>query len=258
MWGIRQGDARRMSGLHLKAIAVALVVYATALLCMGAALFVGLHAVGTGWALDMPAMYVLHLAAWAMGVAWAGYYYRLSGVAAWFTIAGGAGLVVLVLLMSTRYPELLIAAGVCAVLALSLVHRLPRLGPRASPDGTAWPRQGDGFAVGAAADADDVAPIACHACGALVRGAVCEACGTPVTPSVRSTIIAGALLRPRLALGVVVGFLLAPIAIVQYVLSPEGQGDALLVGVFVAGPLVIVGLAWYGYRRWYRRRYPDG
>jgi hypothetical protein len=106
-------------------------------------------------------------------------------------------------------------------------------------------------------DREDGPTILCHACGEPVRGSVCEACGTPVTPSVGGFLSGLATLGIRGLSGVLLAFVLAPVSIVYYLLSPEGQADAPLVVALLAGPFVIAGLAWYGYRRWYRRHYPD-
>ncbi len=58
-----------------------------------------------------------------------------------------------------------------------------------------------------------------------------------------------------------VGVLIAAFGVVlvgAYAVSEEGQARLLELVLLVVGPLLIVGLAWVGYRAWYRRRYPDG
>ena len=102
-------------------------------------------------------------------------------------------------------------------------------------------------------DAEQDEPVAlCHACGAQLSASVCEECGVPQTSSWGVALQLAAMWP-----GAVVILVFLPISIALYLLSPEGQGQLPFIGALTVGPFVAAGLAWYLYRRWYRRRYPD-
>ena len=97
--------------------------------------------------------------------------------------------------------------------------------------------------------------VQCHACGAKVSGSACAECGSPVTPTAGRLLVR--LASSTYGIAWVPMIVLVPAAIVLYAVSPEGQSRLPLLLALILGPVAVSLVAWYGYRRWYRSRYPE-